>query len=335
MARPGLSYEIVKETAVDLLRQGQHPSIQRVRQILGTGSNSTISEHLKRWQQELASAPKAALPASVPKELMEAVKQFWQVAIQQAEDHYQVQRDESIQQVKEAQKVRDEALLSIQQDQKKIASLERAMNKLESTVAALEQRLLAKQERCSSAEEGLKIAEQRMRDFHGVTEQSREDHKLQVHKLEMNLVQYREDVERRISEAEQRLRQERERGEANETRLMSILDQNRTEHLQERQTFSKERDIWKKRETVLLSQLEVLQEELGNTRSKTASAEEQVRQLECQLNETRTTLKELESRYLESVRLEENLRGDLKATIKEHQVLLKNRASQPKAGKTE
>lgn len=49
MARPGVEYEQIERVARKLLSQGQHPSVQKVRNELGTGSNSTIAKHLKTW----------------------------------------------------------------------------------------------------------------------------------------------------------------------------------------------------------------------------------------------------------------------------------------------
>src|SRR5512144_10676 len=97
MARPGLSYEDVKKTAAVLLEQGMNPSIQRIRTILGTGSNSTIADHLKRWQQELETIPRAALPPAVPEAVMAALEAFWQVAIEQAGQLYEAQRNQAAQ----------------------------------------------------------------------------------------------------------------------------------------------------------------------------------------------------------------------------------------------
>ena len=61
MARTGISFEDVRNAAESLLGRGLNPTIQRVRELLGTGSNTTISEHLKIWQLQLAETPKICL----------------------------------------------------------------------------------------------------------------------------------------------------------------------------------------------------------------------------------------------------------------------------------
>ena len=330
MARPGINYETVKAAAVDILGQGQHPSIQRIREVLGTGSNSTIAQHLKSWQQELAKAPQTALPPAVPEAVMSAVEQFWQVAMEQAQASFQTLRDEWTQKVAAAEGTCGEALASKQHAQEQITTLERALTHAEATNKSLEDRLLTEQERRTAAEELLKIADRRLNEAKEVAERLREDHQIEMHKMEVRFDKNREDTERRMAEAEHRLQQERERGESNETRLMHILDQNRVEHMQERQTFNKERNAWKERETELQAQLETLQVEVGRTRVTNATAEKQIQQIAQELASTRSTLEELRTRHLESVRNEEALRGQLKAISREHQALMKTLTVQAK-----
>ena len=77
MARIGVSYETIKHTAVKLLSQGTAPSVQKIREALGTGSNTTIAEHLKTWREEYASKEIHHLPANMPKELISAIEVLW------------------------------------------------------------------------------------------------------------------------------------------------------------------------------------------------------------------------------------------------------------------
>lgn len=69
MSRPGVDYETIKQTAVKLLSQGIAPSVQKIREELGTGSNTTIAEHLKVWRDDYAKKTIHHLPANMPKEL--------------------------------------------------------------------------------------------------------------------------------------------------------------------------------------------------------------------------------------------------------------------------
>jgi len=70
MARIGVSFEQVAAAADSLLGAGRQPTIQAVREALGTGSPNTIHRHLSDWR---ASRPRAATSAvEVPSELSAA-----------------------------------------------------------------------------------------------------------------------------------------------------------------------------------------------------------------------------------------------------------------------
>ncbi len=82
MARIGVDYETVKHAALKLLSQGSSPSVQRVRELLGTGSNTTIAEHLKIWREAHATREIHHLPADMPRGLIAAIEVVWQTAME-------------------------------------------------------------------------------------------------------------------------------------------------------------------------------------------------------------------------------------------------------------
>ena len=67
MARTGITYEQVAAAADALVGAGQHPSIQAVRERIGTGSPNTVHRHLAAWREARPAAVVAAptLPASL------------------------------------------------------------------------------------------------------------------------------------------------------------------------------------------------------------------------------------------------------------------------------
>lgn len=87
MARHGVDFETVKQAALKLLSKGISPSVQRIRELLGTGSNSTIAEHLKIWREQHAAKKVHHLPASIPQELINTFETLWQTAMEYAEKH--------------------------------------------------------------------------------------------------------------------------------------------------------------------------------------------------------------------------------------------------------
>ena len=82
MARAGVNYIQVAQAA-ELIKQGDiEPTVDRVRERLGTGSKSTIAPLLKQWKVQNA----AALDVSgLPHDLVEAVKSLYERIQQDAE----------------------------------------------------------------------------------------------------------------------------------------------------------------------------------------------------------------------------------------------------------
>lgn len=111
MARIGVDYETIKKTAIKLLSQGIAPSVQKIREELGTGSNTTIAEHLKVWRDEYAKKHIHYLPANMPKELISAFEVLWQTAMEQAQNQLveyklviEVEKESALQKERDAAK---------------------------------------------------------------------------------------------------------------------------------------------------------------------------------------------------------------------------------------
>lgn len=71
MARLGITYEEVAAAAESITANGEHPSIQAIRNQLGTGSPNTIHKHLKRWRESRPAQLVAAI--ELPKALTQAL----------------------------------------------------------------------------------------------------------------------------------------------------------------------------------------------------------------------------------------------------------------------
>jgi chromosome segregation ATPase len=338
MARPGISYEDVRKAAANLLEQGLNPSIQRIREHLGTGSNSTIAEHLKQWQQELTAAPQTALLPAVPAAVLTALEAFWQIAVEHADNLYQERREQATQTVATAEQARAEAILAMNQAHQEASALQQRLESLQATVRELENSLLIEKERRNVAETAIIAAEQRASEAVLATEQVRQETQARITRLEDRLRQTREDTEQRLAEAEQQLNHERERGEANETRLLRIMDQNRTEQAAERQTFSTTLKASQQREARWQEQLEALRKEHTVTCSTLAGTTERNRLLETELERLRDAQQEQENRYLAALRQTESLQTELKTLNRERQGLqqeLNTYRQKLQAGKTQ
>jgi chromosome segregation ATPase len=82
MARAGVNYVQVTKAAEIVKSKGQEPTVDRVREQLGTGSKSTIGPLLKQWrsQHEVSGGV-----SGLPNDLVDSVKDLYERIQQQAE----------------------------------------------------------------------------------------------------------------------------------------------------------------------------------------------------------------------------------------------------------
>jgi chromosome segregation ATPase len=321
MARSGIHYEEVKNAAETLLGRGLNPTIQRVREQLGTGSNTTISDHLKHWQRDMADTPKAILPPNIPDAVMTTLDSFWKVAVQCAEAAFEEQRTMMAQAVAEAEQIRDAAIVEQQQAQTEANELRQRLNIAQTTAHDLANRLMVEQERRTVAETAIHAAEQRVQAATEAVTQIRAETEARIRQLEAVLRQAQVDREQQAAQAQQRFNDERQRGEANEARLMQLLDNDRTDHAAERQLFAHERNDWKNHAEVWQARLDAQQRDNTDAHAALATAEERQRGLDAEIRQLRAALQAVEDKYLDALLAAENLRGELKVALEEPQHL--------------
>ncbi|MBK8754107.1 MAG: DNA-binding protein [Candidatus Competibacteraceae bacterium] len=321
MARSGIHYEEVKSVAETLLGRGLHPTIQRVREQLGTGSNTTISEHLKHWQRDMAETPKAILPPNIPDAVMTALDSFWKIAVQYAEAAFEEQRAVAVQAVAEAEQSRDAALVAQRQAQAEANELRQHLDTAQTTAHDLANRLMMEQERRTVAETAIDAAEQRVQAATETVVHIRAETEARVEQLEAALQQTRADSEQQLAQAQHRFNDERQRGEANEARLMQLLDRDRTDHAAERQVFANERDDWKNQAKIWQARLDAQQRENTDAHTALATAEERQRGLDGEIRQLRVAFQAVENKHLDLLLAAEVLRGELKAALDEQQHL--------------
>jgi chromosome segregation ATPase len=321
MARSGIRYAEVQAAAETLLGRGLNPTIQRVRELLGTGSNTTISEHLKNWQQQLAETPKVILPPAIPEAVAAALDAFWKIAVQHAEAAFEEQRAATAQAVAVAEQARDAAIAEQQQARNEADARRRHLEAIQAANRELTDRLLVEQERRAAAEAAIQAAERRIQAAADTVDQIRAETTARVAQLETTLQQLRSDTDRQLAEAQNRLATERQRGEASEARLLAMLDQLRAERSAERQVLATERQDWKNRETTWQDQRDIQQRENAELRATLAVAGERQTALTTELQQIHLALQAAEARHLETVREAEALRGELKAVQADRQRL--------------
>jgi DNA repair exonuclease SbcCD ATPase subunit len=106
MARAGVTYHDVAKAAEAIKSRRQEPTVDRVREHLGTGSKSTIAPLLKRWRSDIGEAADVSgLPSDlveVVKSLYERVQQMGDHRIEQARDEFKASNDELRKELTEA-----------------------------------------------------------------------------------------------------------------------------------------------------------------------------------------------------------------------------------------
>lgn len=86
MSRPGVTYQEVAAAASQLMSQGRNPTIEQIRLILGTGSSTTIANHLKHWKEQQNGSSLLAVRENVPEELVGLLQGLWQRVIDHSEE---------------------------------------------------------------------------------------------------------------------------------------------------------------------------------------------------------------------------------------------------------
>lgn len=88
MARPGVTYQDIANAAHELKGQGKNVTIDGVRAILGTGSISTINQHLRKWKEAQASTYSIASKENLPESLIALIKGLWDGLIDQSTEQF-------------------------------------------------------------------------------------------------------------------------------------------------------------------------------------------------------------------------------------------------------
>ncbi|MWJ28184.1 hypothetical protein GPM19_08190 [Halomonas sp. ZH2S] len=230
MARNGIQYPDVQEAIDTLLVRGDTPSVQRIREVLGTGSFTTISEHLRHWRSERELNRDVPPPKGVPEVIVELATGMWREAQQTANDTLAHYRQDANQQVEKAQRQAQEASRQAADAEQRERALVEHLRHTEQRLEALSSELAQSetQRRQEQTE-----AEADKRKLAALAQQR--DEALQ--KLEYQAEQHHQIQTVQQQEYQQRLEQEEKRHEAAEARLMGLLDTTRQEQLSAQKSF--------------------------------------------------------------------------------------------------
>lgn len=218
MAR-GITQVDVDRAADALLAQGERPTVDRIRQYLGTGSPNTVTRLLDVWWKALggrltASADKVALPEA-PASVASLASQLWEQALAAA---------------------RESADAALEEDR---AALAAAKLEADALVAAARQAAEAAESRAAEAAAALATAHQRLEDRQRLVDQQaaqiqdlgrqRDQALLRVEHLDAEAITLRERSEALAQEAERLRVAHAEHVRAVEDRAHAEVDRARQE----------------------------------------------------------------------------------------------------------
>jgi uncharacterized protein YhaN len=184
VARQGVSKEQVFKAASALNDEGIVPTVQAVRERIGSGSFSTISNHLADWKAENAGRAPANIP-EMPDKVMGAFQQVWATAAVVAKEGVETQRQalEVIRRQMQQEKVEMTA---------EINRLEKALEDAQTKVEGLKKELEAEREGRAVMEKqvaGVNIENARLDERAKAAEERATEFKEQVDDLQAKFAQ--------------------------------------------------------------------------------------------------------------------------------------------------
>ncbi|HHZ4816022.1 TPA: DNA-binding protein [Yersinia enterocolitica] len=314
MARTGITYHDVAKAAEAIKIQNQEPTVDRVREHLGTGSKSTIAPLLKLWRSDNGEvADVSGLPndlVEVVKALHERVQQMADQRIAQSRDEFKASNDQlrkeltearnSIVQLTDRQQDLNAQLSQITEAKAQQGkSLEEVRIKLATAEAQRDEALSRTAELKESVAE-LKRENKDIRDhfehYQQRTAEDRQQEREQFHVVNQGLKDQIQDLQNRLIQAESRA-SELVDTNAHLQRQAHELEQANAMHksIQDRQVVDLqnlehqlEQALGKSREYQLKS--EHLAENVASLNSQKADVDTQVAVLSQALEATKTDL---------------------------------------------
>jgi DNA repair exonuclease SbcCD ATPase subunit len=293
MSRPGVDYETVKQTAVKLLSQGIAPSVQKIRDELGTGSNTTIAEHLKLWRDEYAKKTIHHLPANMPKELISTFEVLWQTAMEHAQNQ--------LTEYKKAVENEYEITLQKMEDaEKTVAGLQL---RLEELTFKLEHEIAAKQkiavdlaiinDRLIKQDEALIAQKNQYEDRLKRVYEEKDNLITECQRLQAEIKTFHEKLTSQADEHKRLLAQQHSLQEQSDTRWLNLIDHARQEAKEERKKVENIRYQHEEQIKKINLQLSRAERETNENGAHLKAAQERIIQL-------RQEIKFIETEYIKS-----------------------------------
>ncbi|MCE9684217.1 DNA-binding protein [Halomonas alkalisoli] len=264
MARSGVQYEDVKQAIDALMAKGEAPSVQKIREVLGTGSFTTISDHLREWRARREERGVATPAQGMPEPIQQLAEGLWEKAQDAAGEALADYREAADREITAA---RD----AVQDARRQAEDAEQREAALSAHLASIEQRLEARSAALATAEAERDQALDKARRLGERLARSLQQLERLQAESELQLQAHHQALGEREAQHQARQQQEEQRHEAAEARLMSLLDEARQERLS-----GEKRYVTNLRQ--LESRQEALKQELQEMRAALAREEKQHRE---------------------------------------------------------
>ncbi len=272
MARIGISYDEVKQAIDEMLSEGQNPTIAGLRERLGTGSFTTISEHLKRWRNDRHEKPVMATGAPTPDTLSGMMQTLWQQAREEANKELESYKEKIDEEIKKALEEKQKALQTALDTEGKNRWLEEKNNTL-LLQATDQQRTIGQQEiLLEQQKEQLDLAKQQLAAVKETAKTQREDAIVEKEALQEKLNDGQKNILELSKDFQQQLKEERSRAEHSEQHWLSQLDNERQKAKQLSELLNVEKETQQK----LSSIVELLKIKLEQLETKNQQASQQI-----------------------------------------------------------
>lgn len=301
MARNGIRYDDVCRAVDTLQQRGDAVSVQKVRELLGTGSYTTISDHLREWRLRQSGDSVQSIPRTLerPEGLDSWVADIWDKAQQAAYEKLAIYRQEADEQIREADEISHQA-------QRQCENAEQRLQALNDHMLRVQERLETKTTEAAHLQaelQSLQSAQSQQQKRILQLEQACQRHQSSLEQAER---QHRDAMAKQHQANQAKLAQEEKRHESAETRLMGLLEEARQERLkQERQ--------YEQRLTSLDQRCERLQQDVSEQRRQYGQLQESLRadkmHMEQAESEKRLSDDRVKSMQQERQRLESELKN--------------------------
>ncbi len=278
MGRIGITYGNVANAAAELTGQNQSPTIDRIRELLGTGSKTTIAKYLQQWKTKQSEYGLYHSESStLPQDLLAHIKGLW--------DHMQNHANERIEKAESSMQQKIESIEADLAEQKKLNyQLQAQSQKLEVVIQQKDQETNDLKITLQKAQETIIRHEEKLAGtLNELGNAAQENQQLHRHleALEKNLKHYQDSIQKQSQQQSLELENQRNRHE-------HALAQEKSENKALRQTIDQtkqELQNTKTEITTLKSNTQLLEMKLAHIEQSATAKNTTINALELKLTD--------------------------------------------------